>query len=174
MRGGRTAGRLGGWALLLLLAAPLRAQDTTAVRDSAALVRDTVSLDSARVRGDSVRPRPPVPPATAFLRSLVLPGWGQSTMHRHLTAGLFVAFEGVAVAMVWKSSWQLEYARVRGKYVNSHRQEQQDWIVLLAFNHLFSAAEALVSAHLYDFPAALKAEALPDGHVFYGVSIPLR
>lgn len=169
--GGWAVGRLGG--LLLCVATSLEAQDTVAVRDT--LPRDTVvRRDTAAARADSVRPRPPVPPGRAFVRSLVVPGWGQSTMHRHLTAGLFVAFEGVAVAMVWKSTWQLEYARVRGKYVNSHQQEQQDWIVLLAFNHLFSAAEALVAAHLYDFPAGLKSQALPNGDVFYGVSIPLR
>ncbi len=160
---------------LLAAAVPLAAQQE-AVRpraDSAAPRPDTLVRARPPV-GDSVRPRPPVSPGTAFLRSLVLPGWGQSTMGRHLTAGLFLTFEGVAVTMVWKSGWQLQYARVRNKYVASHTQEQQDWVVLLAFNHLFAAAEAWVAANLYDFPVGLRLRALPGGDVFYGISIPLR
>ena len=75
-------------------------------------------------------------------------------------------------AMVWKAQWQLDYARARGKFVASHAQERQDWIVLLVFNHLFSAMEAYVSAHLIDFPGDLHFEALPGGAPG-GVSIGL-
>jgi len=57
-------------------------------------------------------------------------GPARAPSHRRI----FVAFEGVAWTMVWKSTWQLEFARTRGKYVASHTQEQQDWIVLLIFN----------------------------------------
>jgi len=149
----------------LVIASAAQAQDTLAVRDTVA---------AGTSRADSIRPVPPISPGHAFARSLLLPGWGQATMRRHLTAGLFVAFEGVAITMLWKSDWQLDYARVRGKYVNSHRQERQDWIVLLAFNHLFSAMEAWVAGNLFDFPAALDMRALPSGDVFYGVSVPLR
>ena len=172
--------RMSGWAdkrilglVILLSAHPLirlSAQDTVQVRDTIT-VPDSVPA-RRRMEGDSVRPRPPVSPGRAFVRSLLVPGWGQSTMHRHLTAGLFVAFEGVAVTMVWKSGWQRDYNRVRG-YEESHRQEQQDWIVLWIFNHFFSGAEALVAAHLYDFPAALTMQALPSGDVLYGVSVQL-
>ncbi len=168
-----------GWPALafasLLWAAPLAAQqDSLRPRGDSAAARADSALARREPRGDSVRPRPPVSPGTAFLRSLVLPGWGQSTMQRHLTAGLFVTFEGVAVTMVWKSGWQLDYARTRDKYVKSHTQEQQDWVVLLAFNHLFAAAEAFVAANLYDFPVGLRMRTLPSGDVFYGISIPLR
>lgn len=143
------------------------------------LARDTAGADTTaqrRVRGDSVRVQPPISPTGAFLRSLVLPGWGQTRLDRNVTAGLFIAFEGLAAAMVWKSQWQLDFARVRGKYVRSHTQEREDWIVLLVFNHLLSAAEAYVSAHLWDFPDALGVQAvpLPDGAMGIGVRVPLR
>jgi hypothetical protein len=124
-----------------------------------------------RAKGDSVRPQPPISPGTAFLRSLLLPGWGQAALGRNVTGGVFLTFEGIAVTMVWKSSWQLDYARTRQKYVNSHSQEKQDWIVLLVFNHLMAGAEAYVSAHLWDFPAALKMQALPGGRAGVGVSV---
>jgi hypothetical protein len=140
--------------------------------------RDTLRADTLptpqRTRGDSVRPRPPISPTSAFLRSLVLPGWGQARLGRNVTGGLFVAFEGLAAAMVWKSQWQLEFARTRNKHVASHKQEREDWIVLLVFNHLMAGAEAYVSAHLFDFPAALRVQRLPNGATGLGVSIPLR
>ena len=159
---------------------PAPASRDTAARAHQAPVsapRDTLVRgdSSARpVRGDSVRPRAPVTPGGAFLRSLAIPGWGQARVGRNVTGGLFLAFEGVAVAMVWKANWQLEWARTRGKFVASHRQEREDWIVLLVFNHLLSGAEAYVSALLYDFPVALKVQRLPGGGTGVGVSIPLR
>jgi hypothetical protein len=61
-----------------------------------------------------------------------------------------------------------ESARGDGK-----RQEHEDWLVLLAFNHLFAGLEAYVSAHLADFPGDLRFQAVPGG---FGasVSIPVR
>jgi hypothetical protein len=151
----------------LLLAVPVAAQNPVAP--------DTARPDTVALRPqhpDSVRPVPPITPTGAFLRSLVLPGWGQARLQRNVTAGVFLAFEGVAVTMVWKSSWQLDYARERGKYVKAHGQERQDWIALLIFNHLIAAAEAYVSSHLYDFPEGLKAQALPHGRTGVGLSVP--
>ena len=43
--------------------------------------------------------------------------------------------------------------------------------MLWVFNHLFSGAEAYVSAHLRDFPPDLKVRAFPGG---IGVSIPVH
>jgi hypothetical protein len=177
---------------LALAAAPAAAQqppapaprDTLHHVDSAAVRAETVvplgdtagpARAAARpLRGDSVRPVPPVTPGGAFLRSLAVPGWGQARLGRNVTGGLFLLFEGVAAAMVWKATWQLEWAHTRDKFVASHRQEREDWIVLLVFNHLLAATEAYVSALLYDFPAALKAQRLPGGATGIGVSIPLR
>jgi len=159
----------------------LARRDTVVLRDSAALRPDTTvrspAADSQRarqMRGDSVRPRSPITPGGAFVRSLILPGWGQARLGRNVTGGLFVLFEGMAGAMVWKATWQLEWARTRDKFVDSHRQEREDWIVLLVFNHLMAAAEAYVSALLYDYPVALQARALPGGRTVVGVTLPLR
>jgi len=170
--------RTAGLAVLFLLsAAPAAAQqDSAAARPPADTLRLPAADTTVRRAGrpDSVRPRPPISPGGAFLRSLAIPGWGQSRLGRNLTAGVFVAFEGIAATMVWKSTWQLQFAEVRGKYVDSHTQEQQDWIVLLIFNHFFAGAEAFVSANLYDFPVGLRARVLPDGSTGVGLTIPLR
>lgn len=154
--------------------APAR-PDTAARRDTAA-ARPALadSLAAEPERGDSVRPVSPITPGGAFLRSLVLPGWGQARLGRNVTGGLFLLFEGMAAAMVWKSQWQLDWARTRDKFVDSHRQEREDWIVILAFNHLMAGAEAYVSALLFDYPAALKARRLPDGSTGFGITLPLR
>jgi len=172
-----------GWPLAaaLALAAPLAAQNPPAPRpdtlgpraDSAAAAQARDTGQVQRARGDSIRPVPPITPAGAFLRSLILPGWGQARLGRNVTGGLFLLWEGVCATMVWKAQWQLDYARERGKWVKSHTQEREDWIVLLVFNHLLAGAEAYVSANLFDFPAALKIRRLPDGSTGIGVSAPL-
>jgi hypothetical protein len=158
----------------LLAGAPpaARAQQPIVPRPPDSVVARADSATQARA--DSVRPRPPITPTGAFLRSLVLPGWGQARLGRNVTGGMFVAFEGLALAMVWKSQWQLEFAQARGKFVASHRQEREDWIVLLVFNHLMAGAEAYVSAHLYDFPVSLRLDRLPGGATGIGVAVPLR
>ena len=176
------------WLLVAALAAaaPARggAQNPTptpspAPADTLRAAGDTGArtIDTARVKlvhGDSIRPVPPVTPGGAFLRSLLIPGWGQARLNRNVTGGLFLTWEGVCAAMVWKAQWQLDYARARGKFVASHTQEREDWIVLLVFNHFLAAAEAWVSANLYDFPASLKSRTLPGGAVGVGVEVPLR
>jgi hypothetical protein len=165
-------------AVALALAAPLAAQNPPPARpDTLVTPSDTVAVPDTgqvqRTRGDSIRPVPPISATGAFLRSLVLPGWGQARLGRNVTGGLFLLWEGVCAAMVWKAQWQLDYARARGKWVKSHTQEREDWIVLLVFNHLLAGAEAYVSANLFDFPKALKIQRLPDGRTAIGVSAPL-
>ncbi len=169
-------------ALTVLAAAPLAAQNpaqpapapTPAAPPNPAdtLVRDTTVRRPTR--GDSVRPVAPVTPGGAFLRSLIIPGWGQARVGRNVTGGIFLLWEGVCQTMVWKAEWQLRYARERGKFVQSHVQEREDWIVLLVFNHLLAGAEAYVSANLYDFPASLTIQTLPGGRTGVGVSVALK
>ena len=156
--------------LVLCVCVSVRPCPLTAQQDSVAqATRD--SAIARRPRGDSIRPQPPITPGQAFLRSLVLPGWGQASLNRNVTGGFFLAFEGIAATMVWKSGWQLTFARTRGKYVKSHTQEQQDWVTLLVFNHLMAGAEAYVSAHLWDFPAGLELQRMPDGSTNLGVRV---
>jgi hypothetical protein len=48
-----------------------------------------------------------------------------------------------------------------GGRVRARKQHLEDWIALLIFNHLFSAADAYVAAHLWDFPATVGATIAP-------------
>jgi hypothetical protein len=133
---------------------------------------------AARVPGPAVTrdtlSRQPISPLNAFWRSLLIPGWGQARLNRKLTGGLFVAWEGVTLAMTIKTRRELEYLRrTNSERGDSKRQEHEDWAVLLAFNHLLAGLEAYVSAHLADFPGDLRVEAVPGG-VGAAVSIPIR
>jgi len=147
----------------------LRAQDTAAVAAPAA--PDTVVTEpgSPRLPADSaVRP---LSPMGAFWRSLLVPGWGQARLNRRLTAGVFVTFEGLSLGMALKASHELGYLRsVNDQRATAKRNERQDWLILLGFNHLMAALEAYVSANLWDFPKDLHVRAVPGG---IGGQVPL-
>jgi hypothetical protein len=163
MTGGWADGLTGRLALVVALlavgpSARLPAQDTTVSnRPAAPLVRPDTS--------NQIRPM------NAFWRSLVLPGWGQSATGRHTTGAIFVMWEGVTAMMTLKAQQEANFLKQIGSpSLKLKRQEVQDWLVLWVFNHLFSGAEAYVSAHLQDFPADLKIQAFPGG---IGIRLPL-
>lgn len=164
---------------LVLHVSPLSAQDSAAVAkpDSAALVKadtgavpalDTVQVDSSRAPS----------PAGAMIKSLLIPGLGQISLGRKLTAAVFVAFEGAALAMVLKSQRELNDARAESggeetPLVMEKARKREDWLVLMGVNHVLSGLEAYVSAHLWDFPGDLQIQAVPGG-VRAAASMPVR
>ena len=133
---------------------------------------------SAAAQDTTSRPLPPRPrpvvrdtlhelkPLPAFFHSLLIPGWAQARLDRKLTASLFLTWEGVTLGMSLKAVGEVRYlkrigadsARLAGK-----RQERQDWLILLAFNHLFAGLEAFVGSHLQDFPADVRLRPAPRG-----------
>jgi hypothetical protein len=136
-----------------------------------AAAQDTTSA-SAAASPDTVRRAPG--PMGAFWRSFLVPGWGQARLNRKLTGGIFVAWEGVTLGMSLKTRHELAYLRrTDSGRADDKRREHEDWIVLLAFNHLFAGLEAYVSSHLTDFPPDLHLQAVPGG-VGGTVSIPFR
>lgn len=115
---------------------------------------------------------PGVRPMGAFWRSFLIPGWGQAVTDRQMTGAAFVVWEGVTAMMTLKAQQEANYFKtIHSANLRLKRQEVQDWLVLWIFNHLFSGAEAYVSAHLRDFPPDLKVRAFPGG---VGVSVPIR
>ena len=152
--------------LLAAGAAPrgLLAQDTTAV--------PTAQPDVGPEPPDSLLR--PISPINAFWRSFLVPGWGQARLNRKLTGGIFIAWEGVTLGMSLKTRHELAYLRrIRAARADNKRREHEDWLVLLAFNHLFAGLEAYVGAHLSDFPGDLRIRAVPGG-VGASLSVPLR
>jgi hypothetical protein len=115
-----------------------------------------------------------ISPSNALWRSLLLPGWGQARLNRKLAAGIFIGWEAVTLGMSLKTRHELQYLRrTNSGRADDKRQEHEDWLVLLGFNHLFAGLEAYISAHLADFPGDLRFEAVPGG-VGATLSIPLH
>lgn len=115
-------------------------------------------------------------PLPAFFHSLVVPGWAQAKLDRKLTGSLFLAWEGVTLGMTLKAAGEVRYLRRVGAdsaRVNDKKRERQDWLFLLAFNHLFAGLEAYVSSQLHGFPADVKFRAVP-GAVGVRAEVPFR
>jgi hypothetical protein len=146
-------------------------------QDSVAVIRDSVTAVPSALAAspaDTLYSKAPISPMGGFWRSLLIPGWGQAKVNRKLTGALFVAWEGVTLGMSIKTSHELSYLRAVGsERVKSKEKEQQDWLVLLGFNHLFSAIEAYVSSHLWEFPSDLEINAAPTPGGGFGASVSL-
>ena len=153
---------LGGWGMAG--GEPLSAQ---ARPDTAAVVPTTQSSPGT----SQLRPLP------AFFHSLLVPGWAQAKLDRKLTATLFIAWEGVTIGMALKANGELNHLKQfqpdSSDRVIDKKKERQDWLILLAFNHLFSGLEAFVGSQLQDFPADVRLRASPYGVAIMGV-VPFR
>ena len=181
------------WALLgagsaaaqdsVVVAAPDTTADTTA---AAVSLPDSTSLHvltSPRPEAPSsladslatIPRRPPVGPTGALWRSLLVPGWGQAKLGRGIAAGIFIAVEGVSLGMALKANSELQYTRATDSTAVANKsQEREDWLVILALNHLIAGLEAYVSAHLWDFPGDLALKPVRGGGVAASVSFPVR
>jgi Family of unknown function (DUF5683) len=176
----------------LALAAPARAQVTpadTARPAPADTVVRAAPADTARppaARDSVVRRR--VSPRDAFLRSLVLPGWGQSSVGAPGRGAIYFALEVGSLWMVYKSDQKLDEARrqeavlvetgqleegVRSPLVRDRRNQKEDWITLSVFWLFFSGADAFVAAHLRDFDEHVGVEPGPEGGFQIRGSIPV-
>lgn len=142
-------------------------------------------------RVDTVGPRPelkpPISPRRAFLYSLMLPGYSQSVLGRHRAGAIQLAFETAALVMIRQSAADVREARrnladsipvsfvdefgqpairyertpFSSSLLRSRKQHLEDWIAVLAANHLFSAADAFVAALLWDLPAEVRVQPTP-------------
>ncbi|MEP7065355.1 MAG: hypothetical protein ABI889_04930 [Gemmatimonadota bacterium] len=127
------------------------------------------AADSAEDRRDSLlRAGPPVRPKTALFRSLLVPGWGQASLDRGTAGATYFALEAGSIAMLIFAKKELANAKRAARdstfltdstkgpppelagRVRVRRSQVEDWAALIFFTHLFSAADAFVSAHLWD------------------------
>jgi hypothetical protein len=146
---------------------------------------DTAVAPRAATQADTVRG---ISPGGAFVRSLVLPGWGQSAVGSPGRGAVYFALETGSLWMVYKSHRKLAYARRQQAFlretgeieedrqtglVNSREQQLEDWITLSAFLLLFNAADAFVAAHLVDFDDRIGVVPGRDGGAELRVSLPV-
>jgi len=183
-----------GTAVAVLLIVSTRAASAQLVPiqppKSDSVPTDTTKRPPARRLPNSIPDsllRPPISPKAAFLRSLVLPGWGQSALRRSTAATLFSAAEIGALYMVAKSRADLRRAQalngldsiaigdpslggsvtrvpaIPQELVNARRLHLEDWLAVLIFNHLIAGADAYVAANLWDLPARVSITHTPAG-----------
>ena len=119
------------------------------------------AVEPPEVPGDSLGPR--VSPMGAFLRSLVLPGWGQTAVDQPVRGAFYFTMEAASLWMLFKTQGKADAARRAGdEELAAARQEQkEDWIVMAVFWALFSGVDAWVSTHLWGFEGAVIPP--PDG-----------
>lgn len=169
-------------ALLAIVPPPAaRGQGT---RDS------TVTAPLRPIGAAPSRLSPPLSPRRAFLYSFVLPGLGQSQLDRGTSGALFASVEMAAFTMVRRSASDLREVRryradslasdfvvngttltrtgtFEGRYgadlERARRLHVEDWLAVIAFNHLFAGADAFVAAQLWDLPISLSAAPTPTG-----------
>jgi hypothetical protein len=132
---------------------------------------------AARDTATTVR-KAPIGPAGAFLRSFLVPGWGQLQLHRPIPALVFIGIEGTFAGLSLKANHEVQQARLTddspdSSVVSAKKRSREDWLVLLGFNHLMAGLEAYVSSHLWDFPGDLRIRATPAG-VGASAMIPIR
>lgn len=170
--------------LALAMPAAARAQVTpadTARRRPLVEAPDTVVVDTAAMRRG-------ISPRGAFLRSLVLPGWGQSELGVPERGIIYFTLEAGSLWMVWKSTQKLYEAKDRERFlratgqlepgqrsglVRDRRAQREDWLTLSIFWLFFSGADAFVAAHLRDFDAHVGVQPTGDGAVRLQATIPV-
>ncbi len=160
---GRLAGTVVAALLLLAGAAPrLAAQDSTAASRSAADSQppraDSTRVAAGRTALDStIHRKAPISPGGALIQSLLVPGLGQIWLGRKLTAGVFVAIEATTLTLALRANRQAHQLDLTDPTAAADkRQQREDFLVLLALNHVAAGIEAYVASQLYDFPADLK------------------
>jgi hypothetical protein len=169
-------------AIAALPAAPvsLAAQEETPEREEPAAVVDSVVVDSATqgqngaAATDSV-PRRPVSPMGAFVRSLVIPGWGQAALGKTTRGAFYFTMEATSLWMLIKTQAKLDAAERAGNedLINARTEQREDWVALAVFWALFAGVDAWVSAHLWGFEGEVVAP--PDGSAGVAIqySVPL-
>jgi hypothetical protein len=134
---------------------------------------------------------PPISPRTALLRSLLVPGWGQLSLGRRWAAAIFIALETGAGVMAIESKQRLDFAERYGQdsilvrydppllpgrpltpifregelggRVAARRQHLEDYLILMAFNHLIAGVDAFIAAHLWDLPTQVSIRSTGEG-----------
>lgn len=178
-------------ATVVTVGSPVAAQSRDSVRtgaptDTTKRVPPPVARPGTLARNQFT---PPLTPKRAFLYSAMLPGLGQARLDRGSSGALFASVELAAMVMVRRSLADLREARrfrtdtlpanflvngsevgpqgtLVGRYtsdlIRTRRLHVEDWLAVIAFNHLLSGADAFVSAQLWQLPVALSAT--PSAH----------
>ncbi|NNF38412.1 MAG: hypothetical protein HKN71_07085 [Gemmatimonadetes bacterium] len=185
------------------------------------LVVGALSASGAAGQADTLPPPRPAPevvqeeyssgvsPLGAFLRAIVVPGWGHAAVGAHGRGGFYLTTQAVSTWMMVKTARRrssaedlraLREAQLRAdlasegitdettiqnrleaddgwagadRLAGARQQQFEDWLALSIFTVLLGGADALVSAHLQDFPDVTLTPTNDDGRMELRVSVPL-
>lgn len=177
-------------ALAALVLAPAAAAQVTpgdTTRVPADTVRAPADTTAAPAAPDTVPRRRRVSPRGAFIRSLVLPGWGQSEVGAPERGAIYFALEAGSLWMVYKSQQKLDESRERDRILRAAGElepgrnsaltrdrlaQREDWITLSVFWLFFSGADAFVAAYLRDFDEHVGVAPAPSGGTQLQFNLP--
>ena len=155
---------------------------------AAAAAQQPVGGDSVVALVDSIPEVPARSPLGAFVRSLVLPGWGQAWVGAPGRGAVYFALESGSLWMVYRTQQKLSEARtgqelLRGagvlgpqqnsSLVEAREQQFEDWLTLSIFLLFFSGADAFVSAYLADFDERVTVAPTASGAMEMRIHLPV-
>ena len=129
-----------------------------------------------------------ISPRGAFLRSLVLPGWGQSVLGSPTRGAVYFGLEAGSLWMLFRTRQRLGDAEEEQAFllaegrlaagrrtglVRAREQQVEDWLVLSVFWLFFAGADAYVGAHLAGFEDNVAVEPAPEGGLQMRTSLPV-
>lgn len=121
---------------------------------STAIAQDEVPIPVA-LQTDSIFRQPPVSAWGAFVRSLVLPGWGQAELGYTGRGAAYFFVEAFSIVMIGRTQQRLNHAERTlppdDPLIEQRKQQREDWIALAIFTAFFSAADGWVSVQLWGF-----------------------
>ena len=150
--------------LLTALAPPLLGQEPQPREGAEGVTSRTAVRDSV----------PPVSPFGSLVRSLVIPGWGQTAVGQPSRGAIYFVAASTSLFMAFKSQGKLSAAKRADppdeSLIDSRNRQRENWIVLYGFVAFISALDAWVSTHFWDFEPEVTAP--EDGTI--GVTLSYR
>lgn len=171
------------------------------IRGVSAVLLVLLTCQPIRQLSGQVAPPPPPPaqesaeevelpysPRGAFLRSLVLPGWGQAYVDAPARGAIYFSLASGSAWMAWVARRQLADARREQHWLRqngelglteetdiavSREGQFEDWAALSIFLFFFAGADAYVSAYLADFGDRIGVQPGADGALRIQTTIPV-
>jgi hypothetical protein len=111
--------------------------------------------DSGQAAPDRERP---VSPSGAMLRSVIVPGWGQTAAHQPARGAIYFTVWSGGIFMIIKSNAELNAAKRAedDELIDSRSQAREDWILFTGLWALISGVDAWVSAQFAGFEGEVR------------------
>lgn len=156
------------WALVLVLAmlGPVLTKTAAAQENRRSMMPATPApIDTARLLSD----QPVKSPWGAFLRSAILPGWGQFYNERYVKGVLVFSVNALLVSQIIHNHNRWEETRDR-----SYFNRRNDFYWYFGVAYLLNLADAYVDAYLFGFDEAMQIGVSPPANGATPVMVSLR